>query len=457
MAQAASHISSVGSADAETAIREAASAFEGWATTNADERATLLLRAADSLQDRLPDLRETAERELGASPAWINFNFDIARAMLAEAAKLAPLVGPAASDRDKKGVVQTIRRDPAGVVLGIAPWNAPITLAVRAVAAPLACGNTVVLKGSELCPETHRIVGEALNAAGFPQGVLGVVTTAPEDTEATVRRMISHPAVRRVNFTGSTRVGQLVAGIAAQHLKPCLLELSGNAPLIVLEDADLDRAADAAAFSAFFNQGQICMSTERIIVTETVADAFVVKLVERTRALTERHDRGESAWLGRLINATAAQRLTGLIEDARKWGGRLLIGGQSDGSWMAPAVIDGVSSAMRLYREEIFGPIAAVMRVADEDEAVAVANDSDFGLSASVFSSDRSRAMAVAERIETGMCHINGPTVHDDPRMPFGGLKSSGYGRFGGLSALEEFTELRWIADHTDAPPSFGT
>jgi acyl-CoA reductase-like NAD-dependent aldehyde dehydrogenase len=438
------------------AVAACAAAFEGWARTPADIRANILNGAAGTLAERRGDLRASAEAELGASPAWIDFNLDIACDMLRAASDLAHRVGEIETSRNSRGVEHHVRRDPVGVVLGIAPWNAPVTLAVRAVAAPLACGNPVVLKASELCPGTHRLVVEALRAAGLPEGALEVVSTLPQDTEACVQELIADPAVRRINFTGSTRVGRRVAGIAAQHVKPCLLELSGNAPLIVLEDADLDRAADAAAFSAFFNQGQVCMSTERVIVTETVADAFVVKLVERTRTLTERHERGDSAWLGRLINADAALRLNGLIEDARKWGGRLLIGGQSDGSWMAPAVIDRVSSAMRIYREEIFGPIVGVLRVTDEDEAIAIANDSDMGLSASVFSRDRDRAARVADQLETGMCHINGPTVHDDPSMPFGGMKASGYGRFGGTAALHEFTEIRWIADHSNAELKLG-
>lgn len=456
MTQAMAEARSEGVPSAEAAAATCAAAFEGWAGTPAEARAAILQNAAGTLMARRADLRASAEAELGASPAWIDFNLDIACEMLRAACDLAYDVGETASSRNRHGVEHHVRRDPVGVVLGIAPWNAPVTLAVRAVAAPLACGNTVVLKASELCPRTHCLVVEALRAAGLPEGVLEVVTTKAEDTEACVRTLIADPSVRRINFTGSTRVGRRVAAIAAEHVKPCLLELSGNAPMIVLEDADLDRAADAAAFSAFFNQGQVCMSAERIIVTEEVADAFVVKLVERTRTLTERHDRGDSAWLGRLINANAALRLSGLIEDARKWGGRLLIGGQSDGSWMAPAVIDRVSSAMRIYHEEIFGPIVAILRVADEDEAVAIANDSDLGLSASVFSADRARAARVAARLETGMCHINGPTVHDDPSMPFGGMKASGYGRFGGKAALNEFTELRWIADHSNAELSLG-
>lgn len=437
----------------EPAVARAASAFPVWAGMAAGARAEVLRAGAESLTAQGPRLKAVAAEELGAAPAWIDFNIDIACGMLREAAKLAPHVGDAASTSSvtATGVTQTVRRDPVGVVLGIAPWNAPVTLAVRAVAAPLACGNTVVLKASDVCPRTHRLVADALCDAGLPEGALTVVTSPKAEVEATVAALIAQPAVRRVNFTGSTRVGRHVARLAADHLKPCLLELSGNAPMLVLEDADLDRAADAAAFSAFFNQGQICMSAERLIVVDSVADDFVGRLAQRTQRLIARQEAGELDWLGRLIHAEAAKRLSQLIDDARRWGGEVLIGGQTNGSWMAPTVIDRVSSAMRLYREEVFGPIASVMRVRDADDAVAIANDSDFGLSASVFSNDRDRAMSIAAQLETGMCHINGPTVHDDPSMPFGGMKASGYGRFGGMAALNEFTELRWISDQTEA------
>lgn len=403
---------------------------------------------ADAIDRGRGRLITAAAYEVGAAPGWTDFNIDLAMRVFRQAATLPALMCDrevASADGAKRSI---LRRQSVGVVLGIAPWNAPVTLAARAVAAPLACGNTVVLKASEHCPETHRALISILTEAGLPDGVANVVTNTPDQSETVVTQLVAHPAVRRVNFTGSTRVGREVAVTAARHLKRCVLELSGKAPLIVLEDADLDAAAHAAAFGAFFNQGQICMSTERIIVVDAIADDFVDRLVALTARLRAADPRHEAAPLGALIHEGAAARVSGLIREALARGAVLRIGGQVEGAVMQPAVVDRVAPNMAIYHEESFGPVASVLRVRDEDEAVSVANDTDYGLAASVFSRDEPRALAVAGRLETGICHINGATVYDDPEMPFGGMKASGYGRFGGAAALEEFTELRWIAVH---------
>ena len=336
-------------------------------------------------------------------------------------------------------------RQPAGVVLGIAPWNAPVILGVRAIAMPLACGNTVVLKASELCPRTHRLIGTALRDAGLPNGVVNVVTNAPADAGKVVETLISHPAVRRISFTGSTRIGRIVAETAARYLKPVLLELGGKAPLIVLDDADLDEAVNAAVFGAFVNQGQVCMSTERIVVDEKVADEFLEKFAARARALRPAI-RARTAWCSaRWSTRSAVVHVRSLIDDALAKGANLLVGGQVNGTVMNATVLDGVTPAMRIYGEESFGPVAVVLRASDVDDAVRLANDTEYGLAAAVFGRDVTRALAVARRLDCGICHINSATVDDEPQMPFGGIKASGYGRFGGKAAIDAFTELRWI------------
>jgi acyl-CoA reductase-like NAD-dependent aldehyde dehydrogenase len=310
---------------------------------------------------------------------------------------------------------------------------------------PLACGNTVVLKASEACPGVHSLIGKVLHEAGLADGVVNVITNAPSDAARIVERLILNPVVRRVNFTGSTGVGRRIAELCAQSLKPALLELGGKAPFLVLADADLDEAVAAAAFGAFFNQGQICMSTERIIVDESIADEFVARLTKKATSLLAGDPAIPGCTLASMVSAESGAKLQSLIDDARAHGAGICAGGNVSGSIAQATVVDRVTRDMRLYGEESFGPVVAVIRVHSDDEAVAVANDSPYGLAAAVFSRDVSRALGIAARVQSGICHINGPTVHDEAQMPFGGVGSSGYGRFGGKAAIAEFTDLRWI------------
>ena len=365
--------------------------------------------------------------------------------MLREAAAQAYSVVGEVIPSDVPGSLAMGVRQPAGVVVGMAPWNAPVILATRAVATPLAYGNTVVLKASEQCPRTHAAVARALVDAGLPAGTVNLIIHAPDDAPGVVEELIAHPAVRRVNFTGSTRVGKLIARKCAEHLKRCLLELGGKAPQVVLPDADLEAAADAASFGAFMNSGQICMSTERIVADRSVADELGAKLADRAGKLTTGDPRDQGTMVGPVINDASRECVLELIEDAKAKGAKVLAGGDADGNVITPTVLSGVTPEMRIYGEESFGPVVTIVPVDGTDEAVRVANDTEYGLSASVFGEDVDAAMAVARRIESGICHVNSSTVHDEPQMPFGGVKASGWGRFGGRAALEEFTELRWM------------
>jgi len=434
-----------GREDAARAVEAARDAFPEWSGTSPGGRRKLLSAAADLLMERAPDIAAIMTEEVGGTFGWGMFNCDLAARMLREAAAQTYSVVGEVIPSDVPGSLAMGVRQPAGVVVGMAPWNAPVILSTRAIATPLAYGNTVVLKASEQCPRTHAAVVAALVDAGLPAGAVNLIIHAPEDAPEVVDELIAHPAVRRVNFTGSTKVGRIIAMKCAEHLTKCLLELGGKAPQVVLADADLDAAADAASFGAFMNSGQICMSTERIVADRSVADELGAKLAERAAKLTVGDPRDQGTMIGPVISDGARERIVELIEDAREQGAEVLSGGDSDGNLVTPTVLAGVTPEMRIYGEESFGPVVSIVGVDGPDEAVRVANDTDYGLSAAVFGADADAAMAVARRIESGICHVNSSTVHDEPQMPFGGVKASGWGRFGGRAALEEFTELRWM------------
>jgi acyl-CoA reductase-like NAD-dependent aldehyde dehydrogenase len=435
--------------DARAAAAAAAAAFPAWSTQGPNARRALLEKAAVALEARAQAFVDAMMAETGSTEGWARFNLMLAAGMVREAAALTTQISGEVIPSDKPGCLAMSLREPVGVVLGIAPWNAPIILGVRAIAVPLACGNTTVLKASETCPRTHALIVEAFEEAGFPPGAVNLVTNAPADAGEVVGALIDHPAVRRINFTGSTAVGRIIAKRAAEHLKPVLLELGGKAPMLVLEDADLDEAVKAAAFGAFMNQGQICMSTERIIVVDAVADAFVAKFKEKVSTLAVGDPREGTTPLGAVVDAKTVAHVEGLVSEAVGAGAVKVNGGPSHGVLMPATVVDKVTPAMRLFHEESFGPVVAITRARNADHAVELANDTDYGLSASVFTRDVARGLGIARRIQSGICHINGPTVHDEPQMPFGGVKGSGYGRFGGEAGIDAFTELRWITIDT--------
>jgi acyl-CoA reductase-like NAD-dependent aldehyde dehydrogenase len=437
--------------DAIAAAAAAAAALPGWSALGPTARRALLTKAAAELEARAADFVDAMMGEIGATEGWARFNLMLAASMVREAASLTTQIGGEVIPSDKPGCIAMALREPAGVVLGIAPWNAPIILGVRSIAVPLACGNTVVFKGSEQCPRTHALIVEAFIAAGFKDGIVNFITNAPADAGDVVGALIDHPAVRRINFTGSTAVGRIVAMRAAQNLKPVLLELGGKAPFLVLEDADLDEAVKAAAFGAFMNQGQICMSTERIIVVDAVADAFAAKFQTKVSGMAVGNPRDGKTPLGAVVDVKTVSHVESLVAAALAAGAQKLTGGAADGVLMPATVVDHVTPAMALFREESFGPVVALVRARDEDHAIQLANDSEYGLSAAVFTRDTARGLRVARRIKSGICHINGPTVHDEAQMPFGGTGASGYGRFGGKAGIDAFTELRWITMETQA------
>ncbi|MDC9837148.1 aldehyde dehydrogenase [Rhizobium binxianense] len=430
--------------DVAAAVDAASAAFNAWSKTGPGQRRAILMKAADIMDSKVGEFTRLMIEETGATAPWAGFNVMLAANILREAGAMTTQITGEIIPSDKPGTLAMGVRQAAGVCLAIAPWNAPVILATRAIAMPIACGNTVILKASEQCPGTHRLIATALTEAGLPAGVINVLTNAPEDAPEIVAALIAHPAVKRVNFTGSTKVGKIIAETCGKYLKPALLELGGKAPLVILDDADIDGAVNAAIFGAFMHQGQICMSTERIIVDAAIADQFVAKLAARASQLPAGDPRGHVV-LGSLISLDAARKMEELIADATAKGAKLVAGGKRSGTVVEATLLDHVTSDMRVYAEESFGPVKPIIRVSGEEEAIRIANDTEYGLSSAVFSRNIQRAMTVAARIESGICHINGPTLHDEAQMPFGGVKGSGYGRFGGKAAIAEFTDLRWI------------
>ena len=432
-------------------------AFKRWSKVGPTERRRLLLAAADVLESKMPQFCSVMAEEIGASQLWAQFNVGASANLLREAAALTTQIKGETIPTDKPGTLSMTLRQPVGTVLSIVPWNGPVILGARAIAYPLACGNTVIFKGSENSPRTHELLAEAFIEAGLPAGVLNFLITAPEDAAAVTEALISHDTVRRVNFTGSTHVGRMIAQTSAKYIKRCLLELGGKAPFVVLDDADLDGAVNAAIFGAFLYQGQICMSTERFVVDERIADAFVEKFADRVRKLEQGNPvDAPSCVIGPVIAQGAVQRINQLLDDAIGKGAKIVAGGLGDQALMSPTLVDRVTSAMSIYDEETFGPVTTIVRVKGAEHALEVANDTAYGLSSAIFSRDVSRALDLASRLDAGCVHINGATVQNEPQAPYGGMKNSGYGRFDGSAVVEEFTEVKWVTvEPSDQPYPF--
>ncbi|MEU0880944.1 aldehyde dehydrogenase family protein [Lentzea sp. NPDC005914] len=434
-------VAAAGAADVTRAVDAAQEAFAEWAATSPSARRRILLRAADELEKRTPEAIALMAQEVGGVAGWAGFNVMLAANMLREAAAAATAPIGEVLTTDTPGQLSLAVREPLGVVAAISPWNAPIILSARAVAAPLAAGNTVVLKPSEDAPiAAGHFIADVLHEAGLPAGVLNVVTNAPADAAEVAEALIADPRVRAVNFTGSTEVGRIIGTLAARHLKPAVLELGGKNSLLVLDDADLDHAVEAATFSSFFNAGQICMSADRILVHASVAEEFTAKLAAKVSSLPHGDPADPGTVIGPVITPGAASRVAALVTEAVDAGARVRAGG--DG---AATVLDNVTPAMRIFQEEIFGPAVVVTTVADDDEAVAIANDTEHGLTAGILTEDSRRGLALARRIRTGIVHVGNQTVDDEPQAPFGGVKASGYGRFGGRWGIEAFSATRWV------------
>jgi acyl-CoA reductase-like NAD-dependent aldehyde dehydrogenase len=439
--------------DARRAIEAAAKAFPDWSQTPPAMRQRIFLKAADLLESRLEDTASWLTRETGSTFGFAMFQLQFVAGLFRQAAALGYQPMGEIIPSDTGAFAMGIRR-PVGVVGAIAPWNAALILSARSFASPIALGNTVVLKPSELSPYAGGLLwGEIFSEAGLPEGVLNVVTHSPSEAGPIGDELAENPLVRVINFTGSTENGRRVAEAAGRNLKRVVLELGGLNPLIVLADADLDYAVDATAFGAFLHQGQICMSARRIIVEQPIADSFVERLVEKTKGLKSGDPKKHDTIIGPLITAAAVANVKSRVDDAVAKGAKLLAGGHADGPVYQATLLAEVPEDSDFARKETFGPVAAIEVVGSADEAVAHANDTTYGLAAGIITSDPDRGLELAQQIESGIVHVNDQPVADEPQMPFGGVKESGFGRFGGTAAINEFTELRWVTVKSGTHP----
>ncbi|KIX92179.1 uncharacterized protein Z520_12060 [Fonsecaea multimorphosa CBS 102226] len=434
---------SASTTDAQAAVDSAQRAFETWSQTKPSTRRDILLRAADGLLDRKEELFQISHRETGIARSMFEFEFNAAVDSCKTVAGLIPAMRgfvPTLAEEGKSGMVL---REPYGVVLSIAPWNAPYGLGFRACLGPLAMGNTVILKGAEACPATYWAISSVLHEAGLPQGCLNTLIHRLEDAAQVTSHLISAWPIRKINFTGSTRTGAIIASQAAKLSKPIVLELGGKAPTIVCDDADLEDAAAQSAVGAFLHGGQICMSTERIIVHAAVAGRFKALL---KATLSENFSQQEGLVL---INEQSVLKNRQLVRDAVSKGAEV-VHGEPDHQGklktaLHPVVIEKVNEKMDIYHTESFGPTVSLFTVESDDEAIRLANDTEYGLTSAVFTQNLQRGLRIAKRIQSGAVHINSMSVHDESALPHGGRKSSGFGRFNSIEGLEEWVQTKTI------------
>ncbi|MFF3319873.1 aldehyde dehydrogenase family protein [Streptomyces sp. NPDC003035] len=440
-------VAAAGPEDVTRAVDAAHEAFPAWAALAPFARRAIFLRAADLLDARSEEAATLMAHETGGTRAWAYFNVALAANILREAAAAVTAPRGEVLSAQQEGTLGLAVREPLGVVAAFAPWNAPLILGVRAVAAPLAAGNTVVAKPSENAPiAAGYFVADVLREAGLPDGVLNVVTNAVEDAAEIAEALIADPRVRAVDFTGSTRTGRVIGEHAARHLKPAVLELGGKNSVIVLDDADVDYAVEAAAFGVFMNAGQICMSGDRVLVHERVAEEFTRRFTAKAAALPTGDPGHPHTVVGPLVSTAAARRVAALVQDAVAAGATVLTGGgEPRGAVHPPTVLSGVTREMELYHTEIFGPVCVIATFADDATAVALANDTENGLTCGIITENATHGLAVARRVHSGIVHVNNQSVADEPHAPFGGVKASGYGRFGGRWGIESFSNTRWV------------
>jgi aldehyde dehydrogenase (NAD+) len=428
------------------AIDAADAAKNAWGATLAAERERILMRAADELEKASEEMIELLIDEAGSTFGKAHFEVPFAanlvRSIAGEARRIRGDVFPS----DVPGMISMAIRRPLGVVAGISPFNFPVVLSLKKVAFALACGNTFVLKPSEETSLVGLKLAEIFERAGVPAGVFNVV---PGDGPTLAKVLFDDPRVKLVSFTGSSAVGRIIAVECAKRGKRCVLEMGGKSPLIILKDADLDYAVDTACFGIFIHQGQICMAGSRIIVEASIYEEFLKRFAAKAQTMKVGDPRDPHTVIGPLIRASQCPMIDKKIKEAVASGARLLTGGKYEGNFYHPTVVADVTPEMAAFRDELFGPVAAVTKANDADHALALANRSSYGLSSAVLTNNLQLAMRFALELEAGMVHLNGPTIHDEGTVPFGGVKDSGMGREGGRWSTDEMTEVKWVTIQT--------
>ncbi|KAL6401040.1 NAD-dependent aldehyde dehydrogenase [Ilyonectria robusta] len=430
----------------EDAVQNAQDAFPAWSRTKAYERRDILLAAADIMNKRRDELGGYMNQEIGANQGYQDFIIGLAIDGFKDTAgRISGAMQGSVPESNLDGMKAIVYKKPYGVNLGIAPWNAPYHLGLRSILFALATGNTAILKGAEFSPMCYWAIADIFREAGLPDGCLNLIFHSPADAAVITEEFVANPHVRKINFTGSTKVGSIIAASAGKHLKPVLMELGGKASAIVLEDANLEQAALHCARGAFMNAGQICMSTERILVHESVARKFQGLFRDTTKQVF-----GAANDTPMLVTAASAKRNRGLVADATSKGAKSMkiFDGGHEGQYethMQPVILKDVDQNMDLYQTESFGPSVSLFTFKTEEEALELANNTEYGLSASVFSEDLKAAFRVADGLESGAVHINSMTVHDEYPLPHGGVKKSGFGRFNGYQGLDEFLYYKTV------------
>lgn len=431
-----------GAEEVMAAIDAAQKATETWGRSVASEREKMLLRVCDVIEKRVDEIREMLIDECGSVYNKANWEIDYVTDLLrSTAGDVRHVMGETMPFTVPGQLSMSVRR-PLGVVAGIAPFNSPFLLSMKKIAFALAAGNTFVLKPSEETPISGAMMADLFQEAGLPDGVLNVVPGVPDEVG---KLLISDPRIKLITFTGSTRTGRYLAVEAAKNLKKFTLEMGGKSPLIVLKDADLDYAVSVATFGAFLHQGQVCMASSKVIVEAPLFEKFCEKFAAKASGLVVGDPRDTKTFIGPLIRRSQCDFIAGQLEDARSKGAKILTGGTHEERFFQPTVLRDVDSDMRIYHEESFGPVVSVLKAEDSEDALRIANDTRYGLSAAVITNDMQKALDLAQRLESGMVHVNDTTISDEPHVPFGGVKESGFGREGGKYSWEEMTEVKWV------------